>query len=52
MEESSRLQEIRFRLEAKVERLSQQYKEAKRKYESVVDRIGNCWLTIRPRNRQ
>ena len=36
MEESSRLQEIRSRLEAKVERLSQQYKEAKRKYESVV----------------
>ncbi len=36
MEEVSRLQEIRARLEAKVERLSRQYGEAKKQHESVV----------------
>ena len=36
MEEIPRLQEIRARLEAKVERLSRQYGEAKKQYESVV----------------
>ncbi len=36
MDESSRLQEIKSRLEAKVHKLERQYAEAKRQYDSVV----------------
>ena len=40
MEEESRLQEIRVRLERKVERLARQYEETKKQYESVVIAMG------------
>ena len=36
MDESSKLQEIKSRLEAKVQKLERQYNEAKRQYSSVV----------------
>ena len=48
MEEISRLQEIRARLEAKVERLSRQYNESKKQYESVVTALE--LLGVNPSN--